>query len=530
MTKKNPEAVWKEYRRVVDYNTQINLYEDVKQRENFYRGKQWEGVNAPDIDKAQIDFIHRGIIHYLGVLVSDDIAVRIDSFKKSMETQIADNVLSNEIERVMERTKFKAKNRIAIRNAAVDGDCCFFWRFDPDIETGQPVKGDIELDIVDNTNILFSNPYDSDLQSQDSIIIVKQSSLPAIKREAEKNDVNPDDIKPDNDNNYYNTDKYSTEDNLVTVLIRLWKDEKTNTIHYTKSTKDVLLKDDTDLGYKIYPIAYMSWEQVKNSYHGDAAITKGIIENQIFVNKMWTFFGLHHKTMAFPKVIYDGNKIDEWTNKVGQAIKVHGNPNEAIATGFRAPDFSTQALALVEKTIQYSRESMLVNDTVLGNVNPENTSAIVALQKSSTAPLELQRLANYQFVEDCVRIMAEIMHVDFGRREVSYVDDVGEEITTSFDFKNADITTAKLNINVGSAAYWSEVMQMQTSDNLFAKGIIKDAALYLSTIPDKYVKNKTQIIAKLNEMAQLPPEVDPQAQTGGKSMIQTAQANQNNMM
>jgi len=58
---------------------------------------------------------------------------------------------------------------------------------------------------------------------------------------------------------------------------------------------------------------------------------------------------------------------------------------------------------MVDRTINYSRDMMGASDAALGNVKPENTSAILAVQKASSAPLELQRLAFYQFVEDAFR-------------------------------------------------------------------------------------------------------------------------------
>lgn len=42
-------------------------------------------------------------------------------------------------------------------------------------------------------------------------------------------------------------------------------------------------------------------------------------------------------------------------------------------------------------------------------------------------------------------------------------------------------------------------MQVQTTDNLFANGIITDAVTYLESIPDGYVKNKQEIIRKIKE-------------------------------
>ena len=55
----------------------------------------------------------------------------------------------------------------------------------------------------------------------------------------------------------------------------------------------------------------------------------------------------------------------------------------------------------------------------LGNVRPDNTSAIIAVQQAAAVPLELQKRAFYQFVEDYVRVMIEIMSVDYGTRIVN---------------------------------------------------------------------------------------------------------------
>ena len=41
-----PEKIWKEYNAGVDFKNQIDLYETVRNNENFYIGKQWEGVRS----------------------------------------------------------------------------------------------------------------------------------------------------------------------------------------------------------------------------------------------------------------------------------------------------------------------------------------------------------------------------------------------------------------------------------------------------------------------------------------------------
>ena len=55
--KTEPAQVWTEYQRGVSYNQSIGLYETVKQNNDFYNDKQWEGVNAPDLDKPVFNFL-----------------------------------------------------------------------------------------------------------------------------------------------------------------------------------------------------------------------------------------------------------------------------------------------------------------------------------------------------------------------------------------------------------------------------------------------------------------------------------------
>ena len=63
------------------------------------------------------------------------------------------------------------------------------------------------------------------------------------------------------------------------------------------------------------------------------------------------------------------------------------------------------------------------NDAALGNVkNPENSSAIVAVQTANAAPLALTKIAYYQFVEDYERVLIDMMHAYYGMRQVKITD------------------------------------------------------------------------------------------------------------
>jgi len=170
---------------------------------------------------------------------------------------------------------------------------------------------------------------------------------------------------------------------------------------------------------------------------------------------------------------------------------VIGNPNEVVATSFKANDMSAQLMGIVEKTISYTKDFMGANDAALGNVNPTNTSAIVALQKTAVAPLELQRMSLYQFVEDYARIVYDIIRTHYGIRK-TVIDD--EAIYVDYRNINDDAT---LTVNIGPSEYWSESAQIQTLDNLFTKGIIDDAVVYLENLPGRVLPNKNKIISEI---------------------------------
>lgn len=494
MIKLKPTEIFTEYEKAVSVNTELDLYDKVAQNERFFIGNQWHGVNAPkDLDKPVFNILKRVIAYFISTIVSDDVSAQVSAFGYDGNPAIEGflQVVSSQIDEIIEQSKIKVKNRDAIRNAAVDGDACFYIRYDESVETGQEIKGAIDVEVIDNTNILFGNPQLQEVQKQPYVIIMLRQTIESVREEAKANGIPQADIDmiiPDESENVNGEIK---ETDKITVLVKFYK--QNGTVHMVKTVRNVVIKKATDLGYRLYPIAYFSWDKIKNSYHGQAAIS-GLIPNQIFINKLFAMAMEHVKNMAFPKIIYNKNLIAKWDNRVGAAIAANGDLSQAVATGFKAPDMSNQAMMLIEKAIQYTRDTMGASDAALGNIKPDNTSAIIAVQKSSAMPLELQKMDFYQFVEDYIRIFIDIMRVNYGTREVMAIGENGVNQLQAVDFSMLDSLQIKLNVEVGASTYWSELMQVQTIDNLFAKGIIQDAVLYLESIPNGYIPNKQKII------------------------------------
>ena len=80
MIQTEPAKIWDEHQNGINYKTSIDLYQTVKRNEDFYLGKQWEGVNAPDLDKPVFNVLGRVLSYFLSTIVSDDVAAQVSTF------------------------------------------------------------------------------------------------------------------------------------------------------------------------------------------------------------------------------------------------------------------------------------------------------------------------------------------------------------------------------------------------------------------------------------------------------------------
>ncbi|WP_283673063.1 hypothetical protein [Butyricicoccus sp. Marseille-Q5471] len=498
---KEPRGIWQEYQKGVESNDALNWYDQVKKNENFFIGRQWEGVKAKKLAKPQFNILRRVVSYFVSTVVSDNIAANIRPFlsENNEQTAIFTKILSDEIDRIFEMCRIKDKNRVFLRNAAVHGDTAAYFFFDPDESSGQTAEGRVCCEVIDTTEIIPANPYSADIQKQRYLLLLSRRDIDEVREEARSNGVPEDDLSQiQADVNQEDKTSVGLPDTgRVTVALKLWKEN--GTVHALKTTQNCIVMPERDTEYTLYPVAFLQWETVRNQFHGMGAIS-GEIPNQIFINKMYAYAMACMQRNAFPTVIYDKSKLPNGlSDDPTAAYGVKDNPEKALFIQTGVHNMSTQVAEFIDKTIAYTRDTMGASDAALGNIKPDNTSAIVAVQKASAAPLELQRMAFYQFVEDYVRIIIDILSTDYGRRKVSYSNENGEEVITEFDFSQMKGMHLRVNVDIGSAAMWSEISQMQTMDNLFNKKIIDDPILFLESLPDGILTNKGDLIAHLKQ-------------------------------
>ena len=503
------ESIFKEHDKSVGFKSQIKLYETVEENENFFIGKQWEGVENNGLPTPIFNFLKRVVLFQVASILSENIKMQAAPLalapnQKYVE-QLAE-VVSNEFEALFEYNKIGSLLREYMRNAAVDGDSCLYTYWDDGVNTGRPVKGAIVTEVIENIRVHFGNPNERRVQSQPHIIIERREMVRAVKRRAKANGVPASSIEMiQSDSDTRNSASRLTDDH-VTVLLRMWRDDDTGEIMACESVKNVIIRKSWGLGVKLYPITWLNWDYVQDCYHGQAMIT-GLIPNQKFVNKTYAMVQMSLMMSAFPKIVYDKNRIvGKWSNQVGAAIPVNGDVNN-IAKVLEPAQVSPQISQFIDSTIEYTQTFLGATSAAMGDTRPDNTSAIIALQRASAIPSEITKQNLYMSVEELGQIYMEFMIAYYGTRTVKapkpdltglpiqMPDGIADE-TMEFDFGTLKDIPMSLKLDVGASSYWSEIASMQTLDNLLMQGQIQ-LEDYLERVPSGYISKKQELIEKI---------------------------------
>ena len=150
-----------------------------------------------------------------------------------------------------------------------------------------------------------------------------------------------------------------------------------------------MLRKPYDTEYHYYPLVWLNWDYIRDNYHGQAMVT-GLIQNQKFINKMFALVNISLLTTAFPKIIYDSTKIRKWDGGVGTAVGVQGTV-DGVAKVMEGASISPQISQFIEMAFDKTNSLLGASDVAMGDSRPDNTSAIIALQRAANTPMELTK-------------------------------------------------------------------------------------------------------------------------------------------
>lgn len=513
------KELWKKYDAVVAYNSSFgkgNYYEKIKVHYDFYNGDQWTGISdKSNLPQMCFNIIKRTLDFKIASLTSSDISVNIEPLeyageeynKKGEQIVSKTDLLNAEIKNVFEKWGFRNLVKRVLRDGGITGDMCFHTLFNmnkkPFRGIAPQVAGEIEIEILDSTNIGLGNPNIKDIQKQPWLIVIGRDTVKNLKKEAENRE-----IQSDNETGYQVTDIFNTEleiqgDEEGKALFIYIYEKKDDKVLVTKCTKDAIIYENVDTENSRYQIAFDNWNEQKGTYHGRGEV-EGIEPNQIAINKMFALIVYHQMMTAFPPAVYDAEVIKSWTNKVGTAFPIKGMSGRSIkdVAGYLEPaNMSDYIVKTIDLAMQYTKECLGVSDASLGQIDPKNTSAIIAVQKSTAVPLENIRDNLYNLVEQLVLNMIDMMSAKYGARPVVISNPDGTRQVVNFDFgelKNMDLKTS---IDIGESSYYSAIAVEQTLDNLLTNGFIEFID-YLERMPDERIPRKAELITKLKEAQQ----------------------------
>lgn len=542
--------VFKLYQDGIDYNTRTNFYSKVDLHWDFYNAKQWRGIKSEGLPKVQVNICRQSVDYKVASIMSQNIAISYDAenvteyegdeeYQKQENQRMFASMITDVVKLKWEKLKMNKKIRQALMDGAIAGDMCLYSYWDATKETGQLEKGDVETMVIDSTNVFFADANTPDVSRQEWIIISGRDSVLNLKAEAKKNKISQDDIDAitgDDDTEYQAGSSGKIEmdggDGKCTYLIKFWKDG--GTVKWCKKTKFATIVKEQDLGIKDYPINFVNWSIVKGSMHGMSDI-EGIIDNQISINQMHAMIVTWMRRNAFGKTVYDSTRLTSWSNSVTAAIPVQGDVS-GVVQQLQGGNFNQAIATYTQMLTSATKDVNGVNDAALGQVNPTNTSAIIATVKQASIPLENVQANVYQLVEDWALTIAQLIVAKYNKRNVQRRAKInGQDVVVMTQYeKPSENLLLNVRIDVGPSSYFSEVAGQQTLDNLYMNGKIDDIQYFermkkFNVIPDVegIIEDKKMLLeqaqAQQQQAQEAMPQMSPEMQAQFNSLPQEQQ-------
>lgn len=501
-------TTWKQYEKGKDCKRRLGLYERTRENERFYRGDQWHGVHMENLPKPVFNVIKR-VVDYLICSVAANrysISYTDENLPFAQDKAHLDavtaalSVMTQNASYRWEKCRMNDLIYSLLLNAALSGDGVAYCYWDPDLDCGA-YQGDIAVQAIDAANLFVADMNLADIQSQEYVILAGRSSIEALKREARALGLSEREIskiRPDEDYECASGDsavcEFSTEgEDKATYLVRFYREG--GRVVYEKSVREcVLRRVVTDCA--LYPLAYFNWCGVKNSFHGASPVSE-MIPNQKYINRAYAMVMKHMSDTAFSKVIYDKSRVPEWSNEVGEAIAVVGAPNVSDTVSVIPPGkLEDGYLELIDKATSTTKEMMGATETALGNVVPNNTSAILALRETSKLTLGRVQSALSRCIEDIANIWIDMMCAYYPNdRLLPYADDKGLH-AEKVDFSLLRSALIRARVEVSEAERYSASATLSMLDKLMDGGYLT-VEQYLESLPDGILPQRRELIERI---------------------------------
>lgn len=540
-THEDAKTVWEEYRSGLAYKRRMGFLNKWPEYERFKAGDQWPPPTerTKNLPRPVFNMIEMVEAHKVSSVMNEQIKM-VFSTQETDDSQFEDasDTFSRYSDTEWENVKQNELNEEALEDGCNRGTCIWHYFWDPTVSGGNKTKyqGVMCGETIDAMNYFPGNPQQRKVQKQPYNIITSRETVSIVKQEAEVNGLTPEMIalivpdKETRDQGYDMAQVELGEGDQVTVVTKYWK--KGNTIWFKKVASGLTIKPDTDTFMKLYPIALMQWKRRKKSIFG-IGDTEGLIPNQKAINFLMAMQLLSVQLTGWPKLLYKKGAIDpsKVTNTPGETVQDNYEGQGFGVDYLRPGSMSAESQMLVDKFMQYTRETTGANDAATGQAPSSdlNATAIMLLQKASGIPIESIKRRFYQAMEDVGRIWEEFWKVKYNlTRQVKLKDDDGNEYSKPFrgsDYKDVQMN---LKIDIGPSSTYSESLMMSSLDNFLNKNMI-NFQQYLKYVPKNVVPFKDRLLKEaeqgerselLQTLSQLPPQILQQLLTAPPEMQQ----------
>jgi hypothetical protein len=242
----------------------------------------------------------------------------------------------------------------------------------------------------------------------------------------------------------------------------------------------------------------MNYKKQKNQYHGRAGAT-GLVPNQIAINKLLAMIIYSVMKTAFPTLFYNADRMSAPTNEIGKAVplknmQVGDNVNNVFAYS-EVGQPAAIVMSVIQMIIDQTKDMLGINDAAVGNVNPDNTSAMALAEKLTSVPLENLRSNLYEFTEQVVDNILDMVGTKYGIRPVKVSKGEDTQIVM-YDFSKIKNLNINKRIDVGAIGYASELSSLKELKDLLNMGAIT-VVDYLKRLPEYTIPQVKELVEEI---------------------------------
>lgn len=447
---------WRRYEKGKDYLDTKDLVNRMNTCWNFFAGRQWEGVQADGEELPFLNFIHPNVMRKVTTVYTNRMAVNYSDMDGRADLQPIYEKLSQMFSAKWEKANEDVLCRRSIKHGNITGDGLQYFP-----------TGEVEdVQTLLNTDILYGDESEPNIQRQPYIIIQERRSVEEVKEMARQNGIPEEEIaliRPDSDTDYLlgNIDEVEAADSsdsmkvtMITHLEKkreavtdlLWEEsdgvrvateietgEKRDVVYVAKCTRHAMVENERPIkgepslvqrqngkqgrALSLYPVIKFSWEEFPNDARGVSQV-EGLIPNQILINKTLARRSMTTKNTAYPRMAYDSSIVSNPDDlmKVGMPIEVTAGGMQSVnqAVSYLNPAAASgEPKSLMDDIIEITQELSGSGDTTMGNIDLQRVaaSAIVAVNDQAQS-MHDDTVANLQlFVEDMANLWVELWQV-----------------------------------------------------------------------------------------------------------------------